>query len=189
MAMNSPNIEADWLVVGRVVGAQGLNGEVRIYPDSDFPQRFTEPGERWLLSAGATQPTAVQLVSGRYMSNKGLYVVKFAGISNRDQAEALRDSELLVPESDRPPLEDDEFHVPDLLGLEVFDQATQTLVGTVTNVVPAGNDLLEVTLAGEPAKTVLIPFVMAIVPVVDLAQRRIEITPPVGLIEERRDGE
>lgn len=185
--MESNRSEVSWLDVGQVVAAQGMQGEVRIYPNSDFPERFTQRGQRWLLSPGATEPIAVQLVNGRYLSNKGLYVVKFAEVSNRDEAEALRGSQLLVKEGDRPRLEDDEFHVPDLLGLAVFDQASQTLIGTVTDVIPAGNDLLEVTLVGELPTTVLVPFVIAIVPVVDLDQRRIEITPPAGLIEGMKD--
>lgn len=171
----------NWLDIGKIVAAQGLKGEVRIYPNTDFPERFEQPGQRWLLRPGASQPEPIELLSGRYIANKGLYVVQFAGITERNQAEALRDCHLLVPESDRPPLEEGEFHVADLIGLSVFDQATQVQIGTVTDVLPAGNDLLEVTLAG--GSKALVPFVEAIVPVVDLAQNRIEITPPVGLIE------
>lgn len=181
--------ESEWLEIGKVIGVQGLQGEVRVYPNSDFPERFEQPGRRWLLRPGHTDPEAIELLSGRYIPNKGLYVVQFADVTDRTQAEQLRDARLLVPESDRPPLEADEFHVLDLLGLEVFDQATQNRIGTVVDVMSAGNDLLEVQLdQPEPAnlqkqKTVLIPFVMAIVPIVDLKQKRIEITPPPGLIE------
>jgi len=184
-AMVSP----EWLEIGKVVGVQGLRGEVRVYPNSDFPERFEQPGQRWLLRSGQTNPESIELLSGRYIAHKGLYVVQFAEITDRAQAEQLRDARLLVPESDRPPLAEDEFHVLDLLGLEVFDQTTQHRIGTVVDVLPAGNDLLEVKLDElEPAnsqkqKTVLIPFVMAIVPIVDLKQKRIEITPPPGLIE------
>jgi 16S rRNA processing protein RimM len=170
----------DWIKIGRIVAAQGLKGEMRVYPDSDFPERFEQPGDRWLLRPHATEPEAVRLVSGRYLSGKGLYVVSLSGITSREQAEALRDCELVVRQSDRPPLEAGEFHVMDLIGLEVFDQATQARVGVVTDVFAAGNDLLEVEL--EAGKKVLVPFVEAIVPVVDLQQRRIEITPPPGLL-------
>jgi 16S rRNA processing protein RimM len=171
---------ADWLEVGKIVASQGLKGEVRVYPDSDFPERFEQPGKRWLLYPNSTEPKPVELLSGRYISNKGLYVLRFRGITDRNQAETLRDCRLLVPKADRPTLEAGEFHVADLVGLKVFDQATQTQVGIVTDVLAAGNDLLEVQL--ESGKRVLIPFVEAIVPVVDLNQQRIEITPPVGLI-------
>ncbi|HEY9641800.1 MAG TPA: ribosome maturation factor RimM [Coleofasciculaceae cyanobacterium] len=185
----------EWLEIGKIVGVQGLRGEVRVYPNTDFPERFEQPGRRWLLRPGATQPEPITLKSGRYLEGKGLYVVQFAGIADRLQAEALRDSRVLVPEGDRPPLEEGEFHVADLLGLEVYDQATQQLVGIVTEVFAAGNDLLEVERSASPAppqsdpssptkpQKVLIPFVEAIVPLVDLQQRRIEITPPPGLIE------
>ena len=139
-----------------------------------------------MLPLGATEPQGIELVKGRYLHGKGLYVVQLAGINDRDQAEALRGCKLLVPESDRPQLEEGEFHVIDLIGLEVFDQATQTLLGTVTDVIPAGNDLLEVKLSNptNPKQpTVLVPFVNEIVPVVDLAARKVEVTPPPGLIE------
>ncbi|MCY7284901.1 MAG: ribosome maturation factor RimM [Cyanobacteria bacterium CAN_BIN43] len=173
----------DWLKIGKIVAAQGLKGEMRVYPDSDFPQRFEQPGERWLLRPGATEPEKIQLVSGRSLAGKGLYVLRFVGVNSREQAEALRDCHLVVKESDRPPLEEGEFHVMDLIGLEVFDQVTQARVGTVTDVFAAGNDLLEIALThleGNPK--VLVPFVEAIVPIVDLTGRRIEITPPAGLI-------
>jgi 16S rRNA processing protein RimM len=170
-----------YLEIGKIVGAQGLQGEVRVYPNTDFPERFEQAGQRWLLRPNQQQPEAIQLVKGRYVEGKGLYVVKLEGISDRDAAEALRNCKLLVPKSDRLELEEGEFHVADLIGLPVYDQASQTLIGTVKDIYSAGNDLLEVSRAeGNP---VLIPFVEAIVPIVDLAKQRIEITPPAGLID------
>jgi 16S rRNA processing protein RimM len=178
----------EWLEIGRIVGAQGIKGEVRVYPNSDFPERFEQPGQRWLLAPGSAAPQPIELLSGRYLGGKGLYILRFAGVNDRTQAEALRDFLLLVPASDRPILEEGEFHVLDLVGLPVFDQASQLLIGSVVDVIPAGNDLLEVALAPAESteaqpKTVLIPFVEAIVPVVDLQQQRIEITPPAGLLD------
>lgn len=137
-----------------------------------------------------------------------MYVVELAGVDDRHKAEALRGCLLLVPESDRPELGEDEYHVLDLIGLEVFNQLTQEVLGTVVDVFAAGNDLLQVKLhqqdEGEQGsrgaeeqrrnpeskiqtpkldKTVLIPFVKAIVPVVELEAGRIEIAPPPGLLE------
>jgi 16S rRNA processing protein RimM len=177
---NSVSKPQKFLEVGTIVGVQGLRGEVRIYPESDFPQRFLQPGDRWLLKPGS-QPELIKLLHGRYLEGKGLFVVQLAGIDDRTQAEALRGAKVLVLAGDRPQLDAGEFHVADLIGLDVFDQITQTMIGAVTDVIPAGNDLLEIKLNDKPER-VLIPFVMAIVPVVDLAQHRIEITPPIGLI-------
>ncbi len=205
----------DWLEIGTIVAPQGLKGELRVYPNSDFPERFEEPGQRFLKRPSETEPQPVQLLSGRFVPGKGIYVVQLAGVENRNQAEELRDCVLLVPVSDRPSLGEDEYHVMDLIDLEVFNQLTGEALGIVVNVIPAGNDLLEVKLHKQPepaaAKpqaplptriskirkpkrqteikpaTVLIPFVKAIAPVVDLQNRRIEITPPAGLLEVNED--
>jgi len=179
----------EFLEIGRILSPQGLQGEVRVLPNSDFPERFLEPGQRWLLRPGQTDPQPIELQKGRYLHGKGLYVVQLAGVNDRTQAETLKDCKLLIPASDRPILAADEFHVADLIGLAVYDQASQTLIGHVINLISAGNDLLQVQYhyqdgqpVGKPT-TVLIPFVKPIVPIVDLQQRRIEITPPTGLIE------
>lgn len=175
-----------WLEIGRIVGPHGRDGEVRVYPNSDFPERFLAPGERWLLRPNQAKPDSIQLVQGRYQPGKGLYLLKLAGINYRDQAEALREAKLIVPKDDRLPLEPGEFHVDDLIGLKAVLQASGTVVGTVTDVFSAGNDLLEVTLAQpvEKIDKVLVPFVEAIVPVVDLTRQRVEINPPRGLLPQ-----
>ncbi|MEY2912843.1 MAG: Ribosome maturation factor RimM [Cyanobacteriota bacterium] len=177
----------DWLEIGKIVAPQGLNGELRVYPDTDFPERFEEPGKRWLLRPGETELQPVELLSGRYIESKNLYVIRLKGVSDRSQAENMRDCRFFVPISDRPKLAAGEFHVIDLLGLQVFMQSSGELVGTLVDILPSGHDLLEVKLDSafaedKAGKTVLIPFVMEIVPVVDLENRRVEITPPPGLL-------
>jgi 16S rRNA processing protein RimM len=171
-----------FLEIGKIVGAVGLKGEIRIYPSTDFPERFESPGQRWLLRPDAAAPEQIELRSGYFQPGKGLYVVKLAGIIDRNSAEALRGCLLLVRETDRPRLDPGEFFVADLVGMAVFDQATGVQIGTVKDIYSAGNDLLEVARF-EGQQPVLIPFVEAIVPVVDLQQRRLEITPPPGLID------
>lgn len=171
-----------WLEIGRIVGPQGLQGEVKVSPDSDFPERFEQPGQRWLQRPHASDLEVVQLLRGRYLRNKGLYIVKLGGIDNRTQAEFLRGATLMVPESDRPPLAEGEFHLLDLVGLTVINQHNQATVGTVSKIANAGNDLLEVQLREEPDTTILIPFVKEIVTLVDLENHRIQIAPPPGLL-------
>ena len=181
---------ADWIEIGRIVAPQGVKGEVRVYPSSDFPERFMEPGQRWLKRPRSLTPEPVELVRGRHIDGKGLYVVQIAGVDSREGAEALRDAVLMVPASDRPHLDPGEFYVADLIGLRVIVQTTGDEIGTVTNLFEAGNDILEVTYYAldpesvTPAKprTVLVPFVNAIVPVVNLAEGYLEIDPPSGLL-------
>jgi 16S rRNA processing protein RimM len=165
------------MVVGKVVGAQGLKGELRILPLSDFPERFTKPGERW-LQRRKDPARPIELLSGRQLPGKELFVVRFAGIDSREAAEALVGEELVVKACDRPKLAKGEFHLLDLVGLEV--RLEGTAIGTVSNLIHAGNDLLEIDLDG---RQVLIPFVEAIVPVVEMEQGWIGITPPPGLLD------
>jgi 16S rRNA processing protein RimM len=176
----------DWIEIGRIVAPQGLKGEVRVYPSSDFPERFLQPGKRWVRGPKDLSPKPIELLKGRFLEGKGLYVVQLAEVTSRDLAESLRDSILLVPAEDRPALEEGEFYVADLVGLKVVLQSSREEIGTVTDIYEAGNDLLEVTLNNRDDKTkaqqVLIPFVEEIVPVVDLDQKRLEIDPPGGLL-------
>jgi 16S rRNA processing protein RimM len=197
----------DWLEIGTIVAPQGLKGEMRVYANTDFPERFEVPGKRWLLRPGEKEPQAVKLLKGRYVPGKNLYIVNLAGVENCNQVEELRGCKLMVPDSDRPQLGEDEYHVADLIGMSVFLQESGELIGTVVDVIAAGNDLLQVKLHQQEVeqlseeiqeqeseeveekskiqnpKTILIPFVRAIAPVVNLDARRIEITPPDGLLE------
>ena len=187
------------LVVGTLVAAQGLAGELRILPRSDFPERFTQPGPRWLLARQGV-PRAVELLGGRQLPGKSLFAVRLAGINSRDAAEALIHQEFLVDASQRPKLAPGEFHLLDLVGLQVrlLDAAAPASspgppIGRVVDLIHGGNDLLAVELApspsaatgGQPApgRRVLIPFVEAIVPLVNLQEGWLGLTPPPGLLD------
>ena len=171
----------DWLSVGKIVGVQGLQGELRVNPASDFPERFTAPGPRWLRSRQGGEPTEIQLKKGRQLPGKSLFVVRFEGINNRGAAEALVGQELLVSADDRPELEEGEFHLLDLVGLDARLSADGPSIGTVTNLISGGNDLLELNTTD--SRKLLIPFVEAIVPEVHLNEGWLLITPPPGLLE------
>jgi len=178
-----------YLEIGTIVSPQGLDGELRVYPETDFPERFLIPGMRWLLHPGTSQPQEIELTSGRYIEGRNLYVIELEGVKSRNQAEELRSCKLLVLECDRPQLAEGEYHIIDLIGLQVFVQESGQFIGTVVNLIPAGNDLLEVELHQEDngndkkLKNLLIPFVKEIVPVIDIQAKRAEITPPEGLLE------
>ncbi len=171
------------MVVGKVVAAQGLKGELRILPLSDFPERFTRAGQRWLQHRQAP-PQLVELRGGRQLPGKELFVVRLDGIDSREAAEALVGAELLVRSNDRPKLARGEFHLLDLVGTEVRLLETGEVIGRVCDLIHAGNDLLEVEQdTPDGPRRLLIPFVRAIVPEVHLSEGWIGITPPPGLLE------
>jgi len=171
----------DWLTVGKLVTPQGLLGEIRVKPYSDFPERFTQPGKRWLQRKKEEIPIETELISGRKLPGKEIFIVRLSGINNRTEAESLVGTNLVVPSDDRPKLAKNEFHLLDLVGLEARLKPEGPLIGKVTNLISGGNDLLEIKLL--KGKKVLIPFVNAIVPLVELKEVWILLTPPPGLLE------
>ena len=74
-----------------------------------------------------------------------------------------------------------EFHLLDLIGLEVKVYEQHKTIGQVTNLISGGNDLLEIELS--EGKKVLVPFVKEIVPKIELQEKWLLITPPPGLLE------
>ena len=171
----------DWLPVGKIVGAQGLKGELKLNPASDFPERFTAPGPRWVRSTQTSEPMQVQLQRGRQLPGRSLFIIRFEGVNDRKAAEALVGHELLVPADDRPDLKDGEFHLLDLVGLEARLTADAAPIGKVIDLISGGNDLLELKTAD--GRRLLIPFVAAIVPEVHLAEGWLLLTPPPGLLD------
>ena len=170
----------DWLPVGKVVAVQGLKGELRINPASEFPERFTEPGTRWLKERDKA-PREIELESGRQLPGKSVFVVRFAGVESREAAEALIGQTLMVPADDRPELEEGEFHLLDLMGLEARLSADGEAIGTVSDLISGGNELLE--LKTPDGRTLMVPFVEAIVPEVHLEHGWLLLTPPPGLLD------
>ena len=175
-----PDQADKWLTVGKIKSPHGLKGLVRIRSFSDFPERFLQPGERWVQQEGQ-QPTCMQLQKGTFQPGKNLYLVQFDRIRDRSDAEVWTGASVLVPANDRPQLEEEEYHLADLVGLEAIEQTSGRALGTIVSVIPAGNDLLNIQKGD---RSVLIPFVKVIVPVVDIDAGHIEITPPDGLIPE-----
>lgn len=174
-------VPPETLEVGRLVAAQGLQGELRVLPLSDFPERFTTPGPRWLRSRQG-DIREVRLRSGRRLPGKELFVVRLEGCDSRDSAEALVGQSLLVDATDRPPLEPGEFHLLELVGLQVRLLPENLPIATVTDLIHGGNDLLEIELT-DGGRRLLIPFVEAIVPEVHPQEGWLGLTPPPGLLD------
>jgi 16S rRNA processing protein RimM len=169
------------LVVGRVVKAHGVSGEVVVEVRTDDPDTRFAPGAQLRAQPRGGGPQRTYVVESA-REHSGRMLVRLADVANRTAAEALRGSVFLVDTEDLPPIDDpDEFYDHQLEGLRVVTTDGQ-LVGTVKEVLhtPAG-ELLSVT--AETGAEVLVPFVGAIVTEVSLQSHTIEIDPPQGLLE------
>ena len=168
------------LVVGRVGRPHGLRGEVTVEVRTDDPDLRFAAGESLATDPAERGPLTV--AGSRWHS--GRLLVRFAGHDDRDAAEALRDTVLAIDSGRLEPLEDSEqFYDHELIGLRVLTVGGED-VGTVSDVLHYGQDLLVVDGTGARAGAeILVPFVAAIVPEVDVAAGKLVIDPPAGLLD------
>ena len=164
------------LIVGRIGRVHGVRGEVTVEVRTDSPEERFEVGTTIATDPPKFGPLTI---TGQRWHN-GILLLTFDGISDRGAAEKIKNV-LLMADVDIAESDADEFHVQLLIGstIELIDG---TVLGTIDDVLTTkGQNLLSYMPGG---KQVLIPFVKAIVPTVDIAGRKVVITPPEGLLDE-----
>ncbi|MFE1644910.1 ribosome maturation factor RimM [Microbacterium sp. P01] len=175
------------LRVGRLVKAHGLKGAFKLELYTDDPDgRFT-PGSVFTLQVPDSSPwhgKTLTVREFRWMNSHA--VAFFEGIDDRDAAEELIKAILWIDEDTSAPAEDDAWYDHQLVGLDVVRDGE--VIGKLIRIdhLPA-QDLLTVRVAGD--REVLVPFVKAIVPVVDVAGGKVVVTPPAGLFEDLPDSD
>ncbi len=157
-------------VVARLGRAHGLGGDVTAEVLTDVPQQRFGVGQVLRTDAGA----ALTLAAAR--EHSGTWLLRFVGHESRVAAEGLRGVKLLldIAASDEP----DAWYADELVGLAAVTP-TGAPLGIVTGLETAGAQDLLLVKAG--TETIMVPFVTALVPVVDLPGQRVVIDPPDGL--------
>jgi 16S rRNA processing protein RimM len=168
------------LMVGRISRPHGVRGELAVEVRTDDPELRLATG-----AVLATEPAAagpLTIASTRW--HQGRLLVQFEGLNDRDDADELRGVLLVVDSAELEDVADpDEFRDHQLIGLAVLTLDGEQ-VGQVTDVLHYGQDLLVVAGLGERAGTeIMIPFVSAIVPDVDVSAGQLRIDPPPGLLD------
>nr|WP_218853194.1 ribosome maturation factor RimM [Microbacterium immunditiarum] len=170
--------------VGRLVKAHGLKGALKLELYTDDPEGRFAPGATFTLQVPESSPwhgRTLTVREFRWMNNHP--VAFFEGIDDRTAAESVVRAILWIDQDESAaPAEDDAWYDHQLVGLDVMRDGET--VGRVIRVdhLPA-QDLLIVKRASGGSE-VLVPFVKAIVPEVDIAGGRVIVTPPAGLFEE-----
>lgn len=159
-----------------VAAAHGIRGAFRLKSFTERPEDVVAYGP--VFDRDGRQLFALDIKGPA----KGGVIVKADGITDRNAAEALRGTQLFIPRSALPDPDDDEFYYSDLEGLDVFHE-DGVRIGVVKRVVNHGaGDLLE--FADDQKKLHLLPFDKASVPVIDIENRRLEVTPRPELVAE-----
>ena len=161
--------------VGAIAGSYGVRGELRIKSFCAVPQDIESYSPLTSEDGSATFHLAL------IRPIKNGFAARIAEVATKEDADALKGTQLFAERDQLPGLPDDEYYHTDLIGLAVVDTGG-TALGTVKSVLNHGaTDLLEVQQPGGSA-TILLPFTRAIIPTVDLGVGRIVADPPEGLI-------
>ncbi|MGZ4536132.1 MAG: ribosome maturation factor RimM [Nocardioidaceae bacterium] len=179
------------VVVGRIGRAHGVRGEVSVEPRTDEPERRFADGARLATETpqgapahGPDRPAALTVRSTRWHQSRLL--VTFEEIRDRTQAEAIRGLVLVSEVDDAESPEDpEEFCDHQLLGLRVVTTDGRE-VGVLVEVAHTGGQDLLVVRAAD-GREILVPFVSALVPEVDVPGGRVVVEDRPGLLEELSD--
>ncbi len=163
-----------FMAVGRIVGAHGIRGEIKVKQLTDFPERFA-PGSLLYLEEEAFQR---EVIASR--PHKGMFLVQLSGLSDRNAAERLRGKYLFIARDEAMALEEDEYYEDELIGLQV-ETMEGVILGELTEIIWTGAN--EVYIVQGPKGEVLIPAIAQVVQEVDLESGIMRVTLLPGLVD------
>ena len=157
------------IVIGEIVAPFGRKGEVKVVPLTDFPERFLEL-ERIPIDGRMLDVEGVRF-------HKGMALIKFEGIDDISAAEDLRGKKILISRPELAPLEEDEYYVHDIIGLEALTTEGESL-GRIKEVLRSpANDVYVTDRA-------MIPAVKEFIVNIDIPGGKIVVRPVEGLVQE-----
>ncbi|HVU44940.1 MAG TPA: ribosome maturation factor RimM [Terracidiphilus sp.] len=180
-----------WTWLALIRRPQGRKGEVFADILTDFPERFSERRQLWLVAAdvpakaGVVRPSVpakVELTA--HWQHKGGIVLHFDGVDSISAAETLAGLAVAIPKAERAPLAEDEAYIGDLIGCALVDVAgaEPVTVGQIEDVDFSAGPVA-MLIVGGPGGEVLVPFAKSYLRQIDLDGKRIEMALPEGLTE------
>ena len=144
----------DYIEIGKVVNTFGIKGELKVVSESDFVDYRYAVGKTIYIKL---RNTIKEVRVSSYRVHKGNILITIDKIYDINEVEKYIGADVLADKSDVPPLEDGEFYIDDVVGLDAYDE-TGEIIGKVVDVIliPA-NDLIEIELLN--GKKELIPYV------------------------------
>ncbi len=163
--------------VGVITSTHGLRGEVKVYPTTDDPQRFSLLKEVILDVNGSEKILKIRSV--KYFKN--MVILAFEGLDRIEDVQRFLKKDLLIRRSDALPLAEGEYYIPDLIGIEVSDEEG-TVLGQITDVLQtAANDVYVVRQ--ENGKEFMIPKTDECILETDIENGRMRVHLLPGLMD------
>ena len=191
-----PEAADAWVWLAQIRRPQGRKGEVFAEILTDFPEKFAERKQLWLLPAhapakavaatgartAAQTPRQVELQN--HWLHKGGLVLHFAQVDSISAAELLAGMIVAIPRAERAALSSDEVYVGDLIGCALVDVggAEAIAVGTIEDVDRSGRAAPLLVVRGAKGE-VLVPFAKSFLRKIDLEAKRVEMALPEGLVD------
>lgn len=169
------------LEIGKIIGFHGLKGDVKLVYSNRLQKNLSVLKQVEVCTS--TNNLEVLDIES-FKVHKTNILLKFKQYSNKNDVEHLLGAILKQKKENLAPLDEDEFYINDLVGLNVYD-TDNNLVGVVNSVLTnkASDDIIE--LKTNDNKLKVIPFVEDIVPVIDIANNKIVINNIPGLIDDK----
>lgn len=167
------------LNIGKVVNTHGIKGEIKVFPQTDFPEvRFKVGNKLSMFPPDGGQPIMIEILASR--EQKKMYVLKLKGFDNINQVEKYKGWELKTSEEDRVELDEGEYYLRDIIGCAVETDEGESL-GIITDVLsPGANDIWVVKLTN--GKELLLPVIDDVVLEVDITARKVKVYLMEGLL-------
>ncbi|SNR92279.1 ribosome maturation factor RimM [Desulfurobacterium atlanticum] len=169
--------EKDEVLIGKIVGAHGIKGEVKVKPETEIFERQLKETRKLTGYRGVSKKTFTVDTVKPY---KNLFIIKFKEITDRNSAETAINTSLFIKKNELIPLEEDEFFFEDLIN-SIVETEDGTKVGKVKEILemPASHILV---VEKENGKEALIPFINQFIKEIDKEAKKIVITPIEGLV-------
>ncbi len=169
-------METDGLLpIGKIVGAHGIMGALRVFSFAESPSVFKPGGLIYLKSDKGGERTCT--IKWAKPHRKGV-LLALKGIDSRNGAESLIGAELLVNKESLPKLEKGTYYWFDIVGLSVFT-FDNAYIGRVTSILPTGSN--DVYVVQDEDKEILVPALESVVVEIDFEKKRMTVDLPEGL--------
>lgn len=141
------------IIIGKIGAAHGVRGDMKVYPLTDFPDRFNT------IKKAYVDDKEINIISTRYQGN--FVVMKVEGVNSREEVARFTNKLLKINRSDVPPLEDGEYYAFDIIGLQVINQ-DDVVLGEITEILKTGSNDVYITKAKD-GRQILIPALKKVV--------------------------
>ncbi len=160
--------DMELFTIGQIVAPHGVRGDVRIYPETDFPKRFLNMKHAY-IDGKKYEVAAARL-------HKNVVLMKFVGVDDRNASEALVKKLIQVPREELVPLKKGQYYVFDIIGITVYDLDGHVL-GKVADVLKTGSNDVYV-VHDDLGKELLFAAIPDVVRSIDIDAKKMVVDPP-----------